>query len=127
MISLVLGYQERAFSSSASLTRRMLTTCVASPALTVIEQLKKRGATVDYHDPLVPTIPLTRNHSALAGMESLQVLDEKIGSYHAVVILTDHDVVAWESIVQYSRLIVDTRNAIGRSNTKASASSVVRA
>ena len=98
-----------------------------SPALTVIQQLKRRGANVDYHDPLVPTIPVTRKHSALAGMQSLQVLDEKIGSYHAVVILTDHDVIAWESIVQHSQLVVDTRNAIGRPYLKASASSVVRA
>ena len=38
-----------------------------SPSLRLMELLEGRGARVDYHDPFVPRIPVTRDHPGLAG------------------------------------------------------------
>ena len=42
-----------------------------SPALRLIELLEARSACVDYHDPHVAVIPMTREHADLAGRESI--------------------------------------------------------
>jgi UDP-N-acetyl-D-glucosamine dehydrogenase len=81
-----------------------------SPALVIIEMLRKRGAAVDYYDPLVPVIPPTREHAALAGMKSVAFMPDVLGSYDAVLVITDHDRIDWQMLVDHARLIVDTRN-----------------
>jgi len=82
-----------------------------SPALSIIELLEERGATVDYYDPYVAEIPVTREHAPLAGRRSVTWDPETLGSYDATLICTDHDAVDYATLVAYSRLIVDTRNA----------------
>ena len=37
-----------------------------------------------------------------------------MGSYHGVVLVTDHDLVEYEKIVEMGEVIVDTRNVLGR-------------
>lgn len=81
-----------------------------SPALVIIEMLRKRGATVDYHDPAVPVIPPTREHAALAGMRSVAFTPSVLASYDAALVVTDHDRIDWQMLVDHARLIVDTRN-----------------
>jgi len=54
-----------------------------SPALVIIDLLKSRGTTVDYHDPYVPVIPLTRAHASLAGMRSTTIKPECVARYDA--------------------------------------------
>ena len=98
-----------------------------SPALVIIEQLKVRGATVDYFDPLVPQIPKARKHPALEGMASILTLDENVRSYDAVVIVTDHDAIDWQMIVKNARLVVDTRNVTSCLALGDAASKIVRA
>lgn len=85
-----------------------------SPALVLIELLEARGAHVDYYDPFVPTIPMTREHSALAGRTSAKLTSKDISSYDTVLIVTDHDVVDYSDIAKHARLIVDTRNVCTR-------------
>jgi UDP-N-acetyl-D-glucosamine dehydrogenase len=82
-----------------------------SPALTIIEMLEKRGATVVYHDPYVPTIPRTRRYPHLSGRRSLDLASTEICAQDAAVIVTDHDKVAYEALVAAVPLVVDTRNA----------------
>jgi UDP-N-acetyl-D-glucosamine dehydrogenase len=82
-----------------------------SPALVIIELLKARRATVDYYDPYVPVIPKTRAHSDLAGMRSISIDRPTIASYDAVLIVTDHSAIDWQSLVEAAQLVVDTRNA----------------
>jgi UDP-N-acetyl-D-glucosamine dehydrogenase len=82
-----------------------------SPALVIIELLKARGTTVDYYDPYVPVIPKTRAHTDLAGMRSISINPTNIASYDAVLIVTDHSDVDWQSLVDAAQLVVDTRNA----------------
>ena len=81
-----------------------------SPALVIIELLKARGTAVDYYDPYVPVIPKTRAHSNLAGMRSILIDPPTVGSYDAVLIVTDHSEVDWQSLVDAAQLVVDTRN-----------------
>ncbi len=81
-----------------------------SPALRIIEIMEKRGARADYHDPLVPTIGRSREHSALAGRKSVP-LDAAVAGYDVAVIVTDHDSIDWQALVDSAQLVVDTRNA----------------
>ncbi len=82
-----------------------------SPALRIMNLLRERGARVEYYDPYVPEIPLTRDHPDLAGLQSIDWSSEILGSYDAALICTDHDDVDYRELVARGRLIVDTRNA----------------
>src|SRR5262249_5889346 len=82
-----------------------------SPALVIIELLRDRGASVDYYDPHVPAIPMTRAHPDLAGMRSILLSPSSVAAYDAVLIVTDHSEVDWQSLVDAAQLVIDTRNA----------------
>lgn len=85
-----------------------------SPSLVLIEILEERGALVEFHDPLIPIIPATREHASLAGRKSVPLTADELAKYDAVLISTDHDGVDYATLVRYSKLIVDTRNVIER-------------
>jgi UDP-N-acetyl-D-glucosamine dehydrogenase len=87
-----------------------------SPAIDVIELLEQRGAHVVYHDPYVPRLAV--------GHEELQSVPlENLGSYDAVVIVTDHRNIDYARMVKESRLVIDTRNAT--KNLRAGAKHVI--
>ena len=65
-----------------------------------------------YHDPLVPVVPPTREHGALAGVESCALTREALASLDAVLIATDHDAVDYGLVRDGAALVVDTRNAM---------------
>jgi UDP-N-acetyl-D-glucosamine dehydrogenase len=85
-----------------------------SPSLKIIELLEQRGAVTDYHDPLIPVIPVTREHAALAGRRSVPLDPATVARYDLVVIATDHDAVDYADLVSNAALVVDTRNACER-------------
>jgi UDP-N-acetyl-D-glucosamine dehydrogenase len=85
-----------------------------SASLVLAELLEERGAIVEYHDPFVPVIPQTRDHASLAGRRSIALTKEAIGLYDATLIATDHDVIDYTLLAQFSKLVIDTRNACGR-------------
>jgi UDP-N-acetyl-D-glucosamine dehydrogenase len=86
-----------------------------SPALTIIEVLQKRGATVAYNDPYFPTIGKGRKYD----LQMQSVPSDNLGQYDCVVIVTDHSDYDFRSIVEEAQLIVDTRNAtVGISSPK---------
>ena len=85
-----------------------------SPALVLIDMLEKRGASVDYHDPLIPQITPTREHGGLAGRRSVALRGADIARYAAVLIATDHDAVDYRMVVEHAKVIVDTRNVCAR-------------
>jgi UDP-N-acetyl-D-glucosamine dehydrogenase len=85
-----------------------------SPALVIIELLKMRGSLVDYYDPYVPVVPKTREHGKLAGMRSVSIDQKSIADYDAVLIVTDHSEIDWQSLVSAAQLVVDTRNATAK-------------
>ncbi|MFH1996231.1 MAG: nucleotide sugar dehydrogenase [Candidatus Omnitrophota bacterium] len=78
-----------------------------SPALEITSLLKKQGALVSYYDPYLPFlkidgIDLTRSSFT---RQTFRKAD-------CVVIITDHSKVDYRRIVEYSKLIVDTRNIL---------------
>lgn len=79
-----------------------------SPSLDIIGLLRQKGAQVSYHDPYIPRI----THEEWI-MESVPDLSESAKNADCSVIVTDHSVYDYESILENTSLIVDTRNALG--------------
>jgi UDP-N-acetyl-D-glucosamine dehydrogenase len=80
-----------------------------SPAITLIEILRDKGAVVDYNDPYIPATHKMREHDLQ--MSSVEINKESLGSYDCVLIATDHSSYDYEEIVRESKLVVDTRGA----------------
>ena len=85
-----------------------------SPALTIMELLEHRGASVAFHDPLLAEIPPTREHAGLAGRPSSPLTAAIAASFDAAIICTDHDAVNYRLLVEHCPLVIDTRNACAR-------------
>lgn len=77
-----------------------------SPALDVIMLLEKRGATVTYSDPFIPSIRL--DGRVMSGVDLL----EGAAKADCVVIVTDHAAFDYPALLEKSKLVVDTRNAM---------------
>jgi UDP-N-acetyl-D-glucosamine dehydrogenase len=87
-----------------------------SPALDVIGLLRQKGAVVTYHDPYISQI----QHDDWQ-MDSVTEVFSEAQTADCVVIITDHEYYDYEELLNFSNLIVDTRNAlgdIGRDNPK---------
>jgi UDP-N-acetyl-D-glucosamine dehydrogenase len=78
-----------------------------SPALLVMERLQRLGARISYHDPFVPSVELEGVHH-----ESVTLDADQISAADAVLILTPHDGLDLESMVQSARLVFDTRAVV---------------
>lgn len=83
-----------------------------SPAFHLLSLLQALGANVAYHDPHIPVIGPTREHSHWAGTRSIAWNRRSIGSYDAVIICTAHRAVNYRQLAQWSTLVIDTRNAM---------------
>lgn len=83
-----------------------------SPALDIIKLLEQQGAAVLYHDPYVPHFEEDAHR-----YESTALTAETLGRADCVVIVTDHSAVDYDLVRRQGRLIVDTRNALGRGRT----------
>ena len=78
-----------------------------SPSLTIIELLRDKGAIVAYNDPYFPTVGRGRHYDL--NMTNTPLTN--LADYDAVVIVTDHSTYDYQSIVDQSQLVIDTRNA----------------
>ena len=96
-----------------------------SPSLVILELLEERGAAVEFYDPFIPVIPMTREHAPLAGRKTRSLTPEEIRHHDAVLIATDHDGVAYDQVVKHAPLVIDTRNACGKAGL--SGSNIVKA
>ncbi|HPF47558.1 MAG TPA: nucleotide sugar dehydrogenase [Emcibacteraceae bacterium] len=83
-----------------------------SPTFPIMEMLDKQGAVVDFYDPYIPEIMPTRHYPKMSGRKSIEWKKDDLKSYDAIMILTDHDNVAYEDIAESGCLVIDTRNAI---------------
>jgi UDP-N-acetyl-D-glucosamine dehydrogenase len=81
-----------------------------SPALDVIRLFEERGADVMFHDPHVPSFR-EEGHVRTGVALTAAVLEQS----DAIVIVTDHTAIDWTLVTSHASLIVDTRNALGRS------------
>ncbi len=79
-----------------------------SPSLSVIELLRRAGATVAYNDPFFPTVGSGRKYDLKMSSTPLDELDR----FDCVLVLTDHSAYDFPAIVAASRLVIDTRNAL---------------
>lgn len=80
-----------------------------SPALKIMELLRKEGANISYHDPFIPVIE--PHGGSTAHLESVPLTDEALAAADCVLILTDHSAVDYERVVEHASVVVDTRNA----------------
>lgn len=83
-----------------------------SPSLRVMELLQERQATVDYNDPFVPVPPKFRKYNLQ--QRSIPLTVENLRNYDCVVVVTNHDTYDPAFLVEHAKLIIDTRNLIGR-------------
>jgi UDP-N-acetyl-D-glucosamine dehydrogenase len=76
-----------------------------SPALDILELMKRRGAEVSYSDPYVPEL----RHGSL---DLASIPEGAANNADCAVIITDHKVFDYGKILERFPLIVDTRNAM---------------
>ena len=79
-----------------------------SPSLDVMHLLMQKNAVVHYHDPYISTLRLDDTV-----MNSVADLNQALTDADCVAILTNHSCYKPEVLLEKSRLIVDTRNALG--------------
>lgn len=82
-----------------------------SPSYELMDLLSKDGAEISYHDPYVPVIRPSREHSHWAGTESVIWNEGTISEFDLVLISTWHECLSIDDLAQWSQFIVDTRNA----------------
>jgi UDP-N-acetyl-D-glucosamine dehydrogenase len=99
-----------------------------SPALSVIDLLRSRGAEVVYHDAFVEEV--TFDHAYTIGdgdpLYNQELTDELLQSTDCVVICTEHSGVDYHRVCALSKVIVDTRNALTEEIRNGSKAKVVR-
>ena len=78
-----------------------------SPALVLMDLVEKEGAKVLYHDPYVNDVTVNDKN-----FKNTPLDDKTIESADCVVITTNHSCFNTDYIVNHSKLIVDTRNAV---------------
>src|SRR5258706_16270456 len=81
------------------------------PAIDIISLRLSKGAQTDYHDPYVSTLEIADHDEPI---RSIELTEEAIHSYDAVVIVTDHTSYDYNWIVDNANLVVDTRNATNK-------------
>ncbi len=80
-----------------------------SPALDILGLLRLKKADVSYHDPYVPKF----THDGVDWV-SVPNLEKAVKEADCVLIVTNHKAYDYEMILEKSKLIMDTRNALGK-------------
>ena len=83
-----------------------------SPSLDVMALLHQKGATVQYADAYVPRLAARAWHGGF-DMQTEAITPSALAEADCVAILTEHRTVDYDMVLNSSRLIIDTRNAIG--------------
>jgi UDP-N-acetyl-D-glucosamine dehydrogenase len=83
-----------------------------SPSYVLMNLLEAQGAEVSYHDPHIPIIRPSREHSHWAGTKSVKWNRKEISAFDAVLISTAHKGVNYRQLADWANLIVDTRNVM---------------
>ncbi len=76
-----------------------------SPALDVIECLRKKGIAIAYHDPLIPYLKFRQ-----IDLKSVKLSQKNLKNYDCIVIATDHSTIKFDSILKNAKCIFDARN-----------------
>lgn len=99
-----------------------------SPALSIIDRLRVKGAHVRYHDPFVGELRFDDAHTQGSGepLQSVSLTDEELRAADCVVIVTDHSQIDYARVCQLTSLIVDTRNALNGDVRRDSSARIIR-
>src|SRR5204862_7854255 len=99
-----------------------------SPALSIIDRLRAKGAEVRYHDPFVNEVHFDDAHNEGGGppLGSVPLTDDELRETDCVVIVTDHSATDYNRICRLSSLIVDTRNAVNGDVRRDSSARIIR-
>jgi UDP-N-acetyl-D-glucosamine dehydrogenase len=76
-----------------------------SPALDIIELLQRKGAEVVYHDPYVK-----KEHPELQHVNSVDLDPKSLASCDCVAVITGHETVDYDAVLEHAPVVVDTRN-----------------
>lgn len=87
-----------------------------SPSFEIMEILEHMGAEVEYYDPYIPVIAETREHAEYTGKKSVNWDEATVRSFDAVVVVTDHSDVDYDALLNWSDVIIDSRNVIKTKN-----------
>lgn len=83
-----------------------------SPTFTLLDELQRRGAAVEYFDPFIPVITPTREHGRWTGRKSITWSEAELRRFDAVIISTAHECVDYRQLIDWAEIIIDTRNAL---------------
>jgi len=99
-----------------------------SPALSIIDRLRAKGADVRYHDPFVNEIRFDEAHTEASSdpLYSVPLTDEELSNADCLIIVTDHSAIDYKRVCALTSLVVDTRNALNGSVRKESKARVIR-
>ena len=99
-----------------------------SPALSIIDRLRAKGANVSYHDPFVAEMRFDDAHTEANGepLDSVELSDERLRTADCVIIVTDHTDVDYRRVCSLAALIVDTRNALNGELRRDSKARIIR-
>jgi UDP-N-acetyl-D-glucosamine dehydrogenase len=99
-----------------------------SPALSIIDRLRAKGADVHYHDPWVKEIRFDDAHTEGGGqpLASELLTDEALRAADCLVIVTDHSEIDYSRVCRLAALIVDTRNALNGDLRRDSTARIIR-
>jgi UDP-N-acetyl-D-glucosamine dehydrogenase len=79
-----------------------------SPALAIMELLQKKGASILYHDPYIPSLPHFRKYRFK--LKSSPLTEKLLHRIDAAVVVTDHKQIDYSWVVKHAPLLIDTRN-----------------
>ena len=99
-----------------------------SPALSIIDRLRAKGANVRYHDPFVDELRFDDAHTDSSGepLSSVSLTNDELQSADCVIIVTDHSDIDYKRICSIVPLIVDTRNALNGDIRRESSARIIR-
>jgi len=78
-----------------------------SAALRVLHEVFARGARVAYHDPFMPAVTISDEI-----VRSVDLNPTNLDALDAVVLLTPHSTIDYDSIIRASRLVIDTHSGL---------------
>jgi len=99
-----------------------------SPALSIIDRLRAKGAAVRYHDPFVKEIRFDDAHTEGSGepLSSVPLTDDELRGADCLIIVTDHSEIDYKRICSLAPLVVDTRNALNGELRRDSKARIIR-
>ncbi len=99
-----------------------------SPALSIIDRLRSKGADVRYHDPFVKEVRFDDAHTQGGGepLRSVALTDEELRAADCVVIVTDHSGIDYKRVTSLAPIVVDTRNALNGELRRDSRARIIR-